>query len=101
MRGVRLASGRIAHLLGVAVVCGDQQLSANGFNGFAHFVNAAIQRFYCFNGGFHHPGVANHIAVRVVTDDGVELTALDGGNQFFGQLSGAHFRLQIVGCDLR
>jgi hypothetical protein len=29
---VRLAGGRVAHLLGVAVVGGDQQLAANGFH---------------------------------------------------------------------
>jgi hypothetical protein len=33
--GVRLAGGRVAHLLGVAVVGGDQQLAANGFHRFA------------------------------------------------------------------
>jgi hypothetical protein len=33
--GVRLAGGRVAHLLGVTVVGGDQQLAANGFNRFA------------------------------------------------------------------
>jgi hypothetical protein len=35
MGGVRLAGGRVAHLLSVTVVGGDQQLAANGFNRFA------------------------------------------------------------------
>ena len=45
--------------------------------------------------------MANHIAVRVVTDDGVVFSAFDGGDQFLGQLGGAHFRLQIVGRHFR
>jgi two-component system capsular synthesis sensor histidine kinase RcsC len=34
--------------------------------------------------------MANHVAIRVVTDDGVVLTAFDRRNQFPGQLGGAH-----------
>ena len=45
--------------------------------------------------------MANHIAVRVVTDDSVILAAFDGRDQFLGQLGGTHFRLQVVSGDLR
>jgi hypothetical protein len=76
-------------------------LAANGFHRLSHLVDAAIQRFNRFYGCFHHPGMANHIAVRVVTDDGVVFSAFDGGDQFLGQLGGAHFRLQIVGRHFR
>ena len=101
MRGMRLTSRWIAHLLCVTVVCGDQQLSANGFNGFRYLLNAMVQRFNRFNRCFHHAGVANHVAVRIVTNDGVVFTALNRCNQLLGQFSRAHFRLQIVGRDFR
>ncbi len=80
--GMRLTGGRVAHLLGVTVVGGDQQLTANGFHRLSHLVDAAIQRFNRFYGCFHHPGMANHIAVRVVTDDGVVFSAFDGATSF-------------------
>ena len=101
MRSVRLTGGRIAHLLCVTVVCGDQQLAANGFNRFCDLFNAVIQRFNRFNRCFHHSGMTNHVAVRVVTNDGVVFSALNRRNQFFGQLSRAHLRLQIVGRNFR
>ena len=96
-----LTGGRIAHLFCVTVVCGDQQLAANGLNRFSHLLNAVIQRFNRFNRCFHHPGVTNHVAVRVVTNDGVVFTALNRCNQLLGQFSRAHFRLQIVGRNFR
>ena len=101
MRRVCLAGGRIAHLLSVAVVSGNQQLAAHFFNRLSHFTQAVIQCFNRFDCGFHDAGVANHIAVRVVTDNGVVLTAFDSSNQFLGQLSGAHFRLQVIGGHFR
>jgi hypothetical protein len=47
--GVRLAGRRVAHLLSVTVVGGDQQLAANGFNRFCYLLNAVIQRFNRFH----------------------------------------------------
>ncbi len=45
--------------------------------------------------------MANHVAVRVVTDDGVVLAAFDGCNQLLGQLGRTHLWLQVVGGDFR
>ena len=41
MRGVRLAGRRVAHLLGVAVVGGDQQLAADRFHGLRPLVRCS------------------------------------------------------------
>jgi hypothetical protein len=46
-------------------------------------------------------GVADHVAVREVADDRIELAAADGGDQAVGHLDRTHFGLQIVGGDPR
>ena len=101
MGGMCLTGCRVTHLFCVTVVSGNQQLAAYGFNRFRNLLNAVVQRFNRFNGCFHHAGVAHHIAIRIVTDDGVVFTALDRGHQFFGQLRRAHFWLEIVSGDFR
>lgn len=93
MCAVCLTRCRIAHLFSVTVVSGDQQLSTHGLNCFRDFFHAVIQRFNRFNRRFHHPGVTYHVAVRIVTDNGVVFAALDCRNQFFGQ-----FAELISGC---
>ncbi|MNE77592.1 hypothetical protein D3C80_1739180 [compost metagenome] len=93
MGSVRLAGSRIAHLLGVTVIGCNQELAVNGFHRFNDLRNTVIQGFYRFDGCIIDTGVANHVAVRVVTDDGVIFTAVDGCQQLFGQLGGAHLWL--------
>ncbi|MOA51032.1 hypothetical protein D3C78_1741260 [compost metagenome] len=61
--------------------------------------DAAIQRFDRFHRRIINTGMADHIAVRVVTYDGIVFAAVDGAEQFIGQFRRAHFRLQIVGRD--
>ena len=49
--------------------------------------------------GFELAGVADHVGVGVVHDDGVEFVLLDGFYDRVGDACGRHFGFQIVGRD--
>ena len=61
----------LLHLVGVAVVGGQNQNAVHLFDGPGGAAYAGIHRFHGFDGRVHKPGVANHIAVGVVEDNHV------------------------------
>ncbi len=51
--------------------------------------------------GFKFAGMADHVGVREIHDDGVEIAFANGVGDGIGDACGAHFRLQVVGGDFR
>ena len=61
---------------------------------------AGIDGFDRLDGRLQDAGVAHHVGVGVVADDGVVLAAVDRLDQLVGHLEGAHFRLEVVGGNV-
>ena len=62
---------------------------------------AFVDGFDGLHGGFELAGVADHVRIGEIHDDGVEIALLDGVNYRIGDAGGGHFRLQIVGGNFR
>src|SRR5690606_29884224 len=90
----------VQHLLGVAVVGGDQTLTAHFQQRVGNAADAFVDALSGFDGSFVHTGVADHVAVGVVAHDQVEFAVFNRGHQFVSHFRRAHFRLQIVGGDV-
>ena len=97
MRRVGLTGGHIGHQFDVAVIRGDQTLSAGARQRCGNALESAIDGFYCADGRGKISGVTHHVAVGVIADDEIETLLLDGLDQPIRHFGRAHFRLQIVG----
>ena len=71
--GMRLAGRRVVHHFGVAVIGGDQHFAAARLSRVDHAADAHVERFDARFRGSEVAGVADHVAVRVIADDGVVL----------------------------
>src|SRR5690554_133493 len=100
MCSVRLAGAVVLHLLCVAVVCCDQAFTALFTKRSYYPTNAAVDRFTGFYCGAEVAGMADHVAVRIVTNNDVVFAAMNGCYQGVGELFGAHFWLQVIGGDV-
>ena len=90
----------IQHLLGVAVVGGDKGHAAQVRRGLHDLGHAGVHGLHGGHGRVEDTGVAHHVAVGKVQDDDIVLAALDAANGLFRDGRGAHFRFQVIGCDL-
>ena len=81
------------------MVGGDEHLAADGLHRLYRAADAFVENFNRAGGGGQIAGVAYHVAVGVVADDGIVFFALNRRHQFVGDFARAHFRLQIVGGD--
>src|SRR5271168_712770 len=95
--GVRAAVGGIDHGFGVAVVGGDDPGAAAGFERLINLGEAGVDGFNGFDSGFEFSGMADHVGVGVVHDDGVELAFFDGFHDRIGDALRGHFGLEVVG----
>ena len=84
---------RLFHLVGVAVVGGQNQNAVHLFDGLGGAAHAGVHRFHRFDGRIHESGMAHHIAVGVVEDDHVVFARADALAHRVAHLIGAHFRL--------
>src|SRR6267378_4941201 len=98
---VRAAGGGVDHGFGVAVIGGDDPGAAAWLKGLIDATEARVHGFDGSNGGFEFAGVADHVGVGVIHDDGVELGFLDGFHDRVGDSLGGHFGLEIVSGDFR
>src|SRR5208283_1376417 len=98
---VRAAGDGIDHGFGIAVIGGDDPCAAAGLERLIDAGEAGVHGFDGFDGGFELAGVADHIGVGIIHDDGVELAFFDGFHDGVGDACGGHFRFQIVGGDFR
>src|SRR5699024_417940 len=87
----------VHHLVGVAVVGGEQHAAAHLLHSLHHAAHAGVHGFHGLYSGLAHASVAHHVAVGVVEDEGVVLAGLHGLHHLVGDLIGAHLGLQIVG----
>ena len=90
----------LEHLLGIAVVGGDQGDTAHLGGGLHHLAHALVHGLHSLDGGLKDAGVAHHVAVGEVQDDDVVLAALDALHALVADLVGAHLGLQVVGSHL-
>ncbi len=85
MGGMSLARLVIHHLLCITVVSSDQTLTAGFLQCLNNATDTLIYRFTGFNCCVEVAGMTNHIAIRIVTDDHVELTGFNRSNQFISK----------------
>ena len=79
----------------------DNHLAAYGLHGIHEASYAGIHSLNSLYSRGHDSCMTDHIAVGVVQDDEVILLGLDGFHHLVRDLYGAHFRLEIVGGNLR
>ena len=90
----------LAHLVGVAVVGSQQNLTTGGQNRVDDLAGAGVHSLNGLHSGLEDAGVTDHVAVGEVQDDHVVLAALDALDALVGNLEGAHLGLQVVGGNL-
>ena len=100
VRGVGLAGRRVLHQLAVAVVRRDEERPALGARRLDHLPQRQVDRLHRRHRGVHHSGVADHVGVREVHEDEVELVALDRADHRVADGGRAHLRLLVVGRDV-
>ena len=88
------------HVLGVAVVGGDDDLAAQLQGGGHHLAHAVVHRLGGLDGGLVHAGVAHHVAVGEVQNDDVIGAALDALDALGGDQRLGHLRLEVIGGHL-
>src|SRR5260370_4333099 len=99
--GVRSARLGIDHGFRVAVVGGDDPRATARPQRLIEAREAGVDGFYGFDGGFEFAGMANHVGIGVIHDDGVDLALFDGFHYGIRDSLGGHFRFEIVRGDLR
>ena len=75
--GVRLARRRVDQQVGVAVVGGNDPLSARALERGFDASQTAVHRFASLDGCGDNAGVSHHVAVREVDHNQIECSALD------------------------
>ena len=97
MRLIRLP---VEETFDVAVIGRDQALRTRSRNRLDDPPEAGVDGLHGTDGRVEYAGVANHVAVGVVADDGVVAVPVDGVHQPVGDLDGAHGGREVVGRDL-
>ena len=97
---MRCSLYRIYHLLGIAMVCCNQQHTASFLHRCRNLTNTAIHRFHRFLRSFHNTGMAYHVGIGKVDQNKRIVAAFDGLEQMLFYGNGTHLRLQIVGGNL-
>ena len=100
MSGERGNAVCVEHLVNVAVVGGDQALTAHLEDRVNDLAYAVVGRFDRLDGCLEHAGMADHVAVCEVQDDNIVLAGQDALDALLGDSRLAHLRLKVVSCDL-
>ena len=101
MRRVRLAGFIVEHLLGVAVIGGDEQLAARGLHRLENTPEAPVHRLDGLYRGVEIAAVADHVGIGVVADDDVVLIVAHRLHDLVGHLRRAHLGLEVVRRHVR
>src|SRR5437899_485011 len=91
--GVGAAGFGVDHGFGVAVIGGDDPSATSGLEGLIDAREAGVHSFHGFDRRFELAGVAHHIGVGVVHDDGVEFALFDSVHNRVRDSGGGHFWL--------
>ena len=100
MRGVRLAGFGVAHHLGIAVVGGDDERAADFLERRGDAAEAGVDGLDRRLRGLEVAGVSDHVGIRIIEHDQVELAGFDGVDDLVGDLVRRHLRLLVIGRDL-
>ena len=90
----------VKHVVGVAVVGGDQRKAVLGENRRDNLGQSIVNGLDSLDGSIEHAGMANHVAVREVHDVEISSILVNSGDELLGNLGSAHLGLQIVGSNL-
>ena len=101
MSGPWFACLIVDQLLCVTVVSTYEHLSVNFFEGFYCSAYAAVNSLDCFYCCSLYTGMTNHIRVCKVDDDHIVFVRFDRIYKFVADFRCAHFRLKIIGSNLR
>ncbi len=96
-----LAGYGIDHGFGIAVVGRDDPCPTARPQRRKEAAQALVHGFDGFDGRFELPRMADHVGIREVHDDGVEIALLNRVNHGVGDAGGGHFRFQVVSRHLR
>ena len=77
------------------------QAPPRGLRALINSSEAFVDCFHGFDCGFQFAGMADHVGIGEIHDDGVEFAFLDGVDYGVGDARGGHLRLQIVGGHFR
>ena len=91
----------VQHLVRVAVVRREQDLTALCENRVYNLRNELVESLDGLYGRFHDARMPYHVSVCKVQDYHVVFICGDRLENLFGHLRGAHLRLQVVGRDRR
>ena len=93
VRGERAAVHGVEHLVGVAVVGGNDALAAVPDDLVHHAAGAFVHGLDGLDRRLHHACMAHHVAVGEVEDDDVVLLLVDALDDRVGHFIGAHLGL--------
>ncbi len=79
----------------------DEHLAAHLKDRINDLSDAFVHCFYCFHCRFEHARMSHHIAVRKIEDHNVVFLQFDQLHRLCAYLRRAHFRLEVIRCDLR
>ena len=96
----RLSGFIINHLVTVAMVGADKHLPIHRKQCIHHSAYTGIHRFHRLNCGRKHACMPYHIRVCVVYNNQIIFSGANCLYQTIGYGNCAHFRLQIIGCNL-
>ena len=91
----------VDQLFCISMVSTDKHLSVHFLKSLYCFANTFINSFHCFDGSFLYACMSNHIRVCKVDHDHIIFVRFNRIYQFLANLRCTHFRLKIVGCNLR
>ena len=100
MRRVR-CSIRIDGVIAVTVIGNDNDLITVVECGFDHFVTTLVDGLNGFHDRFIDAGMADHVAVREVERNIIELLRLNSSHEGFGHFRSRHLRLHVIGRHFR
>src|SRR5215472_9004146 len=99
--GMRLSRLRVAHHLSITMIGGDDERPASVFDCGGKAAETRVDRLDRLDRGAERAGMPNHIGVRIVEDDHVEIAGSNRPDNLVGHLDCRHLGLLVVGRDLR
>ena len=81
------------HLVGIAVICSDNQQSAHCINGTHNFIQCCIGRLNCMNYSLKIPCMSHHICICEIYQTVLIFSRIDEFHGFFTNFHSLHSRL--------
>ncbi len=101
MRGVRRGRGRLYHHFGITVIGRYQHNAASLQHGVPQASETIVDGLDGPDRCGKYSGMTHHVRVRVIHQDKIESAGGDGRDKPVRDLACRHFRLKVVGRDIR